>query len=167
MPAGCRFSWMEENFASLKNMSSNGRRVSHVQLALPTTSVAVSSVKDLFAFICSGPLVDKLGLNAEKIAESIDKWLMCASQLCRIFQLNELKLDDAQKVRLYHYYIPVFLWCEDQISQHASMFKDGEELPPLVVRFLNSSFPPFIFMLSEIVKAFLILIFLPYYFSVN
>lgn len=135
MPAGCRFSWMEENFASLKNMSSNGRRVSHVQLALPTTSVAVSSVKDLFAFICSGPLVDKLGLNAEKIAESIDKWLMCASQLCRIFQLNELKLDDAQKVRLYHYYIPVFLWCEDQISQHASMFKDGEELPPLVIGF--------------------------------
>ncbi|XP_021731925.1 D-glycerate 3-kinase, chloroplastic-like [Chenopodium quinoa] len=134
--AGCRFSWMEENFTSHRNMYSNGRRPSHVQLALPRTStVSVSSVEDLFAFICSGPLINKTGLTEQKIAESIDKWLLCASQLCRVFQLNELKLDDAQKIRLYHYYIPVFLWCEDQISQHASKFKDGEEVPPLVIGF--------------------------------
>uniref|UniRef100_A0A803LEJ8 D-glycerate 3-kinase, chloroplastic n=1 Tax=Chenopodium quinoa TaxID=63459 RepID=A0A803LEJ8_CHEQI len=134
--SGCRFSWMEENFTSHRNMYSNGRRPSHVQLALPRTStVSVSSVEDLFAFICSGPLINKTGLTEQKIAESIDKWLLCASQLCRVFQLNELKLDDAQKIRLYHYYIPVFLWCEDQISQHASKFKDGEEVPPLVIGF--------------------------------
>ncbi|KNA12066.1 hypothetical protein SOVF_129040 isoform A [Spinacia oleracea] len=134
--SGCRFSWMEEDLTSNRNTFRNGRRLSHVQLALPARStVATSSLEDLFAFICSGPLVDKLGLTEEKIAESIDKWLLCASQLCRIFQLNELILNDAQKVRLYHYYIPVFLWCEDQISQHASKFKDGEEVPPLVIGF--------------------------------
>ncbi|XP_021736791.1 D-glycerate 3-kinase, chloroplastic-like [Chenopodium quinoa] len=134
--AGCRFSWMEENLTSHRNMYNNGRRPSQVQLALPRTStVSVSSVEDLFAFICSGPLINKTGLTEQKIAESIDKWLLCASQLCRVFQLNELKLDDAQKIRLYHYYIPVFLWCEDQISQHASKFKDGEEVPPLVIGF--------------------------------
>lgn len=134
--SGCRYSWMEENLISHRNMCTNGRKLSHVRYAFPvSSSVAVSSVQDLFEFICSGPLVDKVGLTAEKIAESIDKWLMCASQLCRVFQLNELKLSDAQKVRLYHYYIPVFLWCEDQISQHASKFKDGEELPPLVIGF--------------------------------
>ncbi|XP_057540585.1 D-glycerate 3-kinase, chloroplastic isoform X3 [Amaranthus tricolor] len=132
---GCRFSLLEECFTSHRNMSSNGRRQNHVQYALPPSSVEVASVKDLFDFICSGPLVNKLGLTAEKIAESIDKWLLCASQLCRIFQLNELKLSDAQKVRLYHYYIPVFLWCEDQISQHASKFKDGEDVPPVVIGF--------------------------------
>ncbi|KAL2927168.1 D-glycerate 3-kinase chloroplastic [Bienertia sinuspersici] len=135
LTARCRFSPIEANFTSQRNMFCRGRRQSHIQLAFPTSSVEVSSVKDLFEFICSGPLVDKIGLTPEKIAESIDKWLMCASQLCRIFQLNELKLSDAQKVRLYHYYIPVFLWCEDQISQHASMFKDGEEVPPLVIGF--------------------------------
>ncbi|XWS20353.1 hypothetical protein CRYUN_Cryun31cG0094200 [Craigia yunnanensis] len=36
-------------------------------------------------------------------------------------------------LRFYRYYIPVFVWCEDQISQHTSKFKDGEEIPPLLV----------------------------------
>ncbi|XWS19037.1 hypothetical protein CRYUN_Cryun32bG0096600 [Craigia yunnanensis] len=50
-------------------------------------------------------------------------------------QLNELYLTIPQKARFYHYYIPVFVWCEDQISQHTSKFKDGEEIPPLVIGF--------------------------------
>ncbi|KAK1578033.1 hypothetical protein Q3G72_027035 [Acer saccharum] len=47
--------------------------------------------------------------------------------------LNELYLTVPQKARFYHYHIPVFIWCEDQISQHMSEFKDGEDIPPLVV----------------------------------
>ncbi|KAH1066504.1 hypothetical protein J1N35_031491 [Gossypium stocksii] len=76
-----------------------------------------------------------MGLTQEKVAESIDKWLFYGSKLCRLFQLDELYLTTPQKARFYHYYIPVFVWCEDQISQHASKFKDGEEIPPLVMGF--------------------------------
>ncbi|KAE8714682.1 bifunctional aspartate aminotransferase and glutamate/aspartate-prephenate aminotransferase [Hibiscus syriacus] len=101
--------------------------------AFPTQPAQVSSVQDLYDFICSGPLLDKVGLTAEKVAESIDKWLFYGSKLCRLFQLNELYLTIPEKARFYHYYIPVFLWCEDQISEHRSKFKDGEEIPPLVV----------------------------------
>lgn len=126
---------MEESFSGRGNLSGYGRKKSHVYSLFPEKPAAVSSVEDLFEFICAGPLVGKTGLTPEKVAESIDKWLMCGSQLCRLFQLNELYLNDAQKVRIYHYYIPLFLWCEDQISQHASMLKDGEEVPPLVIGF--------------------------------
>ncbi|KAG4958760.1 hypothetical protein JHK87_035393 [Glycine soja] len=52
--------------------------------------------------------------------------------LCRLFQLNELFLTEPQKARIYHYYVPVFLWCEQQITEHQSKFKDGEDIPPLV-----------------------------------
>ncbi|KAJ4832707.1 hypothetical protein Tsubulata_035191 [Turnera subulata] len=41
--------------------------------AFPTTPAEVSSVEDLFEFICSGPLISKLGLSPEKIGDSIDK----------------------------------------------------------------------------------------------
>lgn len=92
-------------------------------------------MQDLFEFICSGPLLNKLGLTPEKVAESIDKWLAYGSHLCRLFQLNKLHLTVPEKARLYHYYLPVFLWCEDQISQHRSTFKDGEDISPLVVFF--------------------------------
>lgn len=40
-----------------------------------------------------------------------------------------------RKARIYHYYIPVFLWCEQQISDHRSTFKDGDDIPPLVIGF--------------------------------
>uniref|UniRef100_A0A7C8Z4X4 Glycerate 3-kinase n=1 Tax=Opuntia streptacantha TaxID=393608 RepID=A0A7C8Z4X4_OPUST len=133
--SGCRCSWMEVSSTSQINVSANGRRQSHVYSVAPTTPAEISSVQSLYKFICAGPLLDKLGLTAEEVANSIDRWLTSGSQLCRLFQLNELFLNEAQKVRIYHYYIPVFLWCEDQISRHASMFKDGEDVPPLVIGF--------------------------------
>lgn len=112
----------------------------------PTTPAQVSSVEDLFEFICSGPLFDKIGLTQEKVAESIDKWILYGRQLCRLFQLNELYLSEPQKARIYHYYIPVFIWCENEIVQHQSKFKDGEDIPPLVV---------YTYLLSTILYVFL------------
>lgn len=101
----------------------------------PTSPAAVSSVRDLFDFICTGPLIKKLGLTPEMVVLTIDKWLECGLQLCRLFGLNELNLTTAQKARFYHYYIPVFLWCEAQILNHRSKSGDGDEITPLVVIF--------------------------------
>lgn len=99
----------------------------------PSMPAQVSSVRDLFDFICEGPLMNKLGLTSEKVAESIDKWVLYGSKLCRLFQLNELNLTEPQRVRIFHYYVPVFLWCEEEIAHHMSTFKEGEDIPPLVV----------------------------------
>ncbi|XP_057969820.1 D-glycerate 3-kinase, chloroplastic isoform X2 [Malania oleifera] len=120
---------------SHNSVAINARKQCPLHSVFPTTSAEVSSVQDLFEFICSGPLVNKLGLTREMMADSIDKWLEYGLHLCRFFQLNELTLTVPQKARFYHYYIPVFLWCEDQISQHRSMFKDEEDIPPLVIGF--------------------------------
>lgn len=128
-------SWMQEKSMCCDTNANNGRKQGPLYSALPKTPAEVSSVQDLFEFICSGPLMDKLGLTKEMVAESIDKWLAYGSYLSRLFQLNELYLTIPQKARFYHYYIPVFFWCEDQISQHRSMYKDGDEIPPLVIGF--------------------------------
>lgn len=79
--------------------------------------------------------MDQMGLTSESVADSIDKWLEYGIRLCKLFQLNELFLTTPQKARIYHYYIPVFLWCEQKISHHSSAFKDGEDVPPLVIGF--------------------------------
>ncbi|PKI43325.1 hypothetical protein CRG98_036305, partial [Punica granatum] len=106
-----------------------------IYCVFPSTPAQVSSVEDLFDFICLGPLLSKVGLTKEKVAESIDKWLAYGLHLCRLFQVNELCLTVPEKVRFYHYYVPVFLWCEDQIAKHQSKFKDVEDAPPLVIGF--------------------------------
>ncbi|KAL9271209.1 D-glycerate 3-kinase, chloroplastic-like protein [Drosera capensis] len=131
----CQCKWIQDDSTNHINTADNGRRRSKLFSFFPKSPASVSSVQDLFEFICSGPLLDKVGLTREKITESIDVWLLCGAKLARLFKLNELYLNDAQKVRFYHYYIPVFLWCEDQVSQHRGLFADAEEIPPLVIGF--------------------------------
>lgn len=133
--AGSGSSWMQESSICHNTAAGNGRQQGPLYSELPTKPAEVSSVQDLYEFICSGPLLDKVGLTRESIAESIDKWLLYGSLLCRLFHLNDLYLNTNQKVRFYHYYIPVFIWCEDQISQHRSGYKEGEDIPPLVIGF--------------------------------
>ncbi|PUZ75220.1 hypothetical protein GQ55_1G136600 [Panicum hallii var. hallii] len=74
-----------------------------------------------------------IGYTKEKIAESIDRWLRCGGQIARLFRLNELQLSEAEKARIYHFYIPVFLWCEDQVIEHRAKYKEGDDIPPLVI----------------------------------
>ncbi|AEE36394.1 P-loop containing nucleoside triphosphate hydrolases superfamily protein [Arabidopsis thaliana] len=127
--AACGCSWIQDN-SMVHDYATTTNGTSKRCSALPTTNtVDVSSVSDLFEFICSGPLVNKIGITPQRVGQSIDKWLLYGSQLCRLFQLNELKLTIPQKARLYHYYIPVFIWCEDQIALHNSKFKDGDDVP--------------------------------------
>lgn len=100
----------------------------------PSPAAALSaSERDLYDFICSGPLVERIGHTREKVAGSIDRWLRCGGQVARLLRLDELRLSEAEKARVYHFYIPVFLWCEDQVVEHRAKYHDGDDIPPLVI----------------------------------
>ncbi|PSR96101.1 D-glycerate 3-kinase [Actinidia chinensis var. chinensis] len=129
---GC--SWIKDN-SRCPDTAANNRGLFPLHSVFPTKPAEVTSIQDLFEFICMGPLLNELGLTSEMVAESIDKWLEYGLHLCRLFQLNELYLTIPQKARFYHYYVPVFLWCEQQVSYHSSKFKDGEDVTPLVIGF--------------------------------
>lgn len=126
---------MQDNSTYKKNIANKETTPGPINSLYPTTPAQVSSVEDLFEFICSGPLVEKLGFTPQTIAESIDTWLTNGFHVCELFKLNDLYLTTPQKARIYHYYIPVFLWCEKQICDHRSGFKDGDDIPPLVIGF--------------------------------
>ncbi|PIA42597.1 hypothetical protein AQUCO_02000201v1 [Aquilegia coerulea] len=132
-PMTHRCSWQQDNSTGYSVTTHNTCRPLHS--VYRTAPAVVSSVEDLFEFICSGPLIEKLGLTPKMVEDNIDKWLERGLQLCKLFRLNELNMTTPQKVRIFHYYIPVFVWCEDQISQHRSSFKEGDDIPPLVIGF--------------------------------
>ncbi|XP_052107491.1 D-glycerate 3-kinase, chloroplastic-like, partial [Arachis duranensis] len=133
--AGSGNSWLQHDFNSTNISGINEYRQGPLYSVFPMKLAQVSSVQNLFEFICSGPLLEKIGVTAEMVAEYIDKWLLYGRLLSQLFQLNELYLTVPQKARIYQYYIPVFLWCEDQIKQHWSTFKNEEDVPPLVIGF--------------------------------
>ncbi|KAG6792303.1 hypothetical protein POTOM_001447 [Populus tomentosa] len=94
------YSWIQGSSVHQNSTSSNKRMQGPLCSVSPSTPAQVSSVEDLYEFICSGPLISKLGLTSERIADSIDKWLSHGSRLCILFQLNELYLTAPQKARL-------------------------------------------------------------------
>ncbi|CAM0882140.1 unnamed protein product [Alopecurus aequalis] len=58
-----------------------GRSLTPARSAPASSPALVSAVQDLYEFICSGPLVDRIGYTREKIGETIDRWLWCGSQV--------------------------------------------------------------------------------------
>lgn len=38
------------------------------------------------------------------------------------------------RLRVYHYYLPVFFWVQQQMQQHQEAFREKQATPPLVVR---------------------------------
>ncbi|KAJ3670743.1 hypothetical protein LUZ60_008169 [Juncus effusus] len=115
-------------------LSTSGRAIPPAHSISPSSSPAVvSSVGDLFEFICSGPLMQKLGFGSDKVAESIDRWLECGSLLCRLFRIDEFRQSTAEKARIYHFYVPLFIWCENEVLSHRSKYNEGDEIPPLVI----------------------------------
>lgn len=95
-------------------------------------SPRITPLSDLFDFICSGPLLPKIGLSRDSVLESMDEWLELGLRLSRHLGFNELFLAEDERRRIYHYYVPVFFWCKKQLAQHRGQFT-GEEVPPLVL----------------------------------
>jgi D-glycerate 3-kinase len=83
--------------------------------------------------LCSGPLLKKIGFTPEMVGQRIDEWLALGVKLSRQLQFDEFALSESEKVRVYHYYVPVFLWCKRELEAHTAKFKLGEPVPALVV----------------------------------
>jgi D-glycerate 3-kinase len=79
--------------------------------------------------MCSGPLLKKIGFTPEMV----DEWLALGVKLARQLQFDEFALSESEKVRVYHYYVPVFLSCKRELEAHTAKFKAGEPVPALVV----------------------------------
>jgi D-glycerate 3-kinase len=90
--------------------------------------------------VCSGPLLKKIGFDEGKVAQRIDEWLTLGVKLSRQLRFDEFGLSHSEKVRIYHYYVPVFLWCKGELDTNTSKFKEGEEVPPLVVNLIFLQF---------------------------
>eukprot|EP00252_Welwitschia_mirabilis_P015968 TRINITY_DN35400_c0_g1_i1.p1 TRINITY_DN35400_c0_g1~~TRINITY_DN35400_c0_g1_i1.p1 ORF type:complete len:335 (+),score=75.26 TRINITY_DN35400_c0_g1_i1:111-1115(+) len=86
----------------------------------------------LYDFICRGPLLEKVGSNPEDVTASLDLWTDTGVKLKELLGYGEI-LTEPQKARIYHYYVPVYVWCHRQLLQHRANFKDTEEVPPFVI----------------------------------
>lgn len=70
--------------------------------------------------IASGPLLQSAGLPSPSTSDKMDEWLETGLRLAKQMQMPEdpTLLSDVQRLRIYHYYLPVYFWCRSQIEAH-------------------------------------------------
>jgi hypothetical protein len=61
--------------------------------------------------------------------------VVCAPRVkpSRKMRFNEFDLSLSEKVCIYHYYVPMFLWCKWELKLHTLKYKKGKYVRPLVV----------------------------------
>jgi len=72
----------------------------------------------LAAYICEGPLLHSCGITPLSVHTDISKWEQIGEQLAKQMGFNHELMDTVQKLRVYHYYLPVYFWCESQLITH-------------------------------------------------
>ncbi|MCO5573924.1 hypothetical protein L7F22_027702 [Adiantum nelumboides] len=135
VPHECRLWRQKETISSLSSNSQHKylRLIGTTTLCLPASAPILTPLSDLYDFICTGPLISKVGLDPTAVKDSINEWLELGLRLSRNLGFNELFLTPEEKIRVYHYYIPVFMWCKQQLAHHQAQFKEEEEVPALVI----------------------------------
>ncbi|KAJ7564277.1 hypothetical protein O6H91_02G010900 [Diphasiastrum complanatum] len=96
-------------------------------------SAPSSADSNLYEFICQGHLFRKAGLSPESVAANLAEWQGLGLKLSQFLGFNPSECSASERQRIYHYYLPVFWWCKDQLSQHRSQFQNDEPIPALVV----------------------------------
>lgn len=82
-------------------------------------------------YTSSSPLLKSCGLSTSDIAASLTHWRSKGEEIANNLKFPKTfeALEEFQKRRIYQYYLPVYFWCQNQLSAHRASGAVG----PLVV----------------------------------
>ncbi|KAK9829318.1 hypothetical protein WJX72_005180 [[Myrmecia] bisecta] len=111
--------------------SRNGRLVAGRGLhALPAEQLSTVSAH-LEEYIMAGPLLQTCGLSQQEVREGLRFWVELGDVLISNLGFpGRDKLNEIQRMRIYHYYLPVYFWCRKQLERHR---RDDPTGRPLVI----------------------------------
>jgi hypothetical protein len=79
-------------------------------------------------YIANGVIARACKLASEDVTRSLESWKKAGSLVASSLGLGS-DLTDIQQQRVYHYYVPVFMWAQEQLKWHKQQTDPG----PLVV----------------------------------
>eukprot|EP00200_Dunaliella_tertiolecta_P002230 CAMPEP_0202351190 /NCGR_PEP_ID=MMETSP1126-20121109/7943_1 /ASSEMBLY_ACC=CAM_ASM_000457 /TAXON_ID=3047 /ORGANISM="Dunaliella tertiolecta, Strain CCMP1320" /LENGTH=376 /DNA_ID=CAMNT_0048943275 /DNA_START=154 /DNA_END=1284 /DNA_ORIENTATION=- len=72
----------------------------------------------LAEYITKGPILARCGISPESVHTNLTSWVQLGEQLAKQLGFNHDNMDAVQKLRVYHYYLPVYFWCTQQLRLH-------------------------------------------------
>ncbi|KAK9841016.1 hypothetical protein WJX81_005787 [Elliptochloris bilobata] len=103
-----------------ENGESTAQELSTEQLSkVDTFTLAKKFKKKTNNYISHGPLATSCGLASSAVEQDLEKWKSLGDFLIGNLGFPARKqLSDAQRLRIFRYYLPVFFWCQRQLAQH-------------------------------------------------
>lgn len=92
-----------------------------------------SADQELAEYIRQGPLLHSCGISPDSIVDDFSKWRILGDRLAFQLGFDANNLDNVQRLRIYHYYLPVFFWVNQQLEQHRAKHVGAPTTPALVV----------------------------------
>ncbi|GFR49593.1 hypothetical protein Agub_g11661 [Astrephomene gubernaculifera] len=77
-----------------------------------------SASSDLAEYILSGPLLKSCAISAESVRSNIAEWERLGKLLASQLGFEHDHMDLVQRLRVYHYYLPVYWWVARQLELH-------------------------------------------------
>lgn len=113
-----------------------GKLLGKVVSCLPVGQQCKEAVDiSLADYICQGPLLRRAGIAESTVRENISDWQLLGEKLAKQLKFDADGLSDSEKLRIYHYYLPTFFWCRQQLQLHqsSSPLTTGARASPLMI----------------------------------
>lgn len=108
--------------------SNNGKAFASVQ-----SEVGTDQEQLILDYICCGPLLETCGFTPSGVKADLGTWVALGNRIIANLGFPAFdQLDDTQRLRVFHYYLPVFLWAKAQLAAHKARFAPGTA-PALVL----------------------------------
>lgn len=112
-----RFKGLKECYRPTCNRFKNIPSCSKQSLdALPEQLVNDTELSDLLKYFLAGPLVESCGISSEEATKNIEEVYLLGRKLSKQLLFDPENLSEVEKLRVYHYYIPVYFWCLKQVE---------------------------------------------------
>lgn len=85
-----------------------------------TDTLMTAEASEIAEYIATGPLLESCGLSAASVHSRAAEWLRLGQRMAVQLGFDHDHLDAVQKLRIYHYYLPVYFWCQGQLDAHRS-----------------------------------------------
>ncbi|KAG2433766.1 hypothetical protein HXX76_008127 [Chlamydomonas incerta] len=74
--------------------------------------------EQLVSYILEGPLLGSCGISADAVRGAAGEWERLGRQLALQLGFEHDAMDAVEKLRIYHYYLPVYWWAAAQLDVH-------------------------------------------------
>ena len=79
--------------------------------------------------ILASPLLKSCGITSADVDANLDDYIDVSNHMCANLGINTSRMSEAEAARIYQYYLPVYVWCEEQRKEHVRRRGSGKRAP--------------------------------------